>query len=164
MNHLEIERKWIVEGWPSLEPCLECEMWQGYISHKPTVRIRKMQTGSNSNYILCLKSKGTIARQEVEIEIDANHFEALKIFTGEDLIYKLHRRYRLTDGNILEVSEVDPGRKTTFFYAEIEFDSMAKAEAWQPEISLSDYLTQEVSGLPGYSMGAYWKRTREKTQ
>lgn len=162
MQQLEIERKWLVDGWPDLPPVLVCEMWQGYISHAPTVRIRKTVSAAGTSRVLCLKSAGTIARTEVEIEIDAATFDALLGFTCGDLIYKRHRRYALADGLVLEVSEVDPGRETSFFYAEVEFPSMAAAERWQPDETLRDYLSDEVSGVPGYSMGAYWRRTREK--
>ena len=39
---MEIERKWMVKGWPQgLVPEAEYEMEQGYLSVRPTVRIRK---------------------------------------------------------------------------------------------------------------------------
>ena len=42
MNIMEIERKWMVQGWPQGLPLLETyRMDQGYISVRPTVRIRR---------------------------------------------------------------------------------------------------------------------------
>ena len=39
---MEIERKWMVKGWPEGLPLqAEYEMEQGYLSVKPTVRIRR---------------------------------------------------------------------------------------------------------------------------
>ena len=39
---MEIERKWMVQGWPQGLPLLETyRMDQGYISVRPTVRIRR---------------------------------------------------------------------------------------------------------------------------
>ena len=51
---MEIERKWMVKNWPSEEmglPLLyEQSMRQGYISVRPTVRIREeAMTGGNTN-------------------------------------------------------------------------------------------------------------------
>ena len=39
---MEIERKWMVQGWPEGYPLRkEEEMRQGYVSVRPTVRIRE---------------------------------------------------------------------------------------------------------------------------
>ena len=57
---MEIERKWMVEGWPDGLPLVEeFRMRQGYISVQPTVRIREeAKTGGPTRYILCFKSAG----------------------------------------------------------------------------------------------------------
>ena len=62
---MEIERKWMVNGWPEGEgfPALplkeEFAMRQGYISVHPTVRIREEALkGGRTDYILCFKSAG----------------------------------------------------------------------------------------------------------
>ena len=67
---MEIERKWMVNGWPEGEnfPALplkeEFAMRQGYISVRPTVRIREEAlTGGSTDYILCFKSAGGLARR-----------------------------------------------------------------------------------------------------
>jgi uncharacterized alkaline shock family protein YloU len=61
----------------------------------------------------------------------------------------------------LEVSHVDEGLPTEFWYAEIEFPDEKTARAWQPcADGLSEYLCEEVSEQPGSSMGEYWEETR----
>ncbi len=57
---MEIERKWMVTGWPEGLPLEEeFTMRQGYISVQPTVRIREEAlTGGSTDYILCFKSAG----------------------------------------------------------------------------------------------------------
>ena len=42
----------------------------------------------------------------------------------------------------------------------MEFDTEAQARAWKPEGTLAAYLSDEVTGKPGQSMGAYWAVTR----
>ena len=51
---MEIERKWMVTGWPEGLPLEEeFTMRQGYISVQPTVRIREEAlTGGSTDYIL----------------------------------------------------------------------------------------------------------------
>ena len=76
----EIERKWLVSGWPQGLPLREeFRMRQGYISVHPTVRIREEAlTGGDTQYILCFKSAGTLAREEIERPIDQELFRQLE--------------------------------------------------------------------------------------
>lgn len=65
---LEIERKWMVSGWPEVEfPLLKNEfMQQGYVSTLPTVRIREETSlDGSTRYMLCFKSHGQIGRAHV---------------------------------------------------------------------------------------------------
>ncbi len=77
---MEIERKWLVGGWPEgLAADCVFDMEQGYISVRPTVRIRQeAEHGGRTDRILCFKGKGRLAREEIELEIDAEVFERLK--------------------------------------------------------------------------------------
>ena len=158
---MEIERKWLTQGWPQGQPDRVIEMEQGYISVSPTVRIRShRETEKADRYVLCFKSKGGLVRQEIETDIDKALFDQLRDFIGKPLVKKVQRRYNLPGGLVLEANQVDPGQPTAFFYAEVEFASEADALAWQPVQELADYLQNEVTNQPGESMGAYWLRTR----
>ena len=145
---MEIERKWMVTGWPEGLPMEEeFAMRQGYISVRPTVRIREEAlAGGRTDYVLCFKSEGGLAREEIERSIDKELFEELEHkIIGKPLIPKTRRTYRLPDGSALEV----------------EYPTVAAANAWQPAAwGLADYLSDEVTGQPGQSMGAYWLQTR----
>ena len=138
----------------------EFAMRQGYISVRPTVRIREEAlAGGRTDYVLCFKSEGGLAREEIERSIDKELFEELEHkIIGKPLIPKTRRTYRLPDGSALEVNHVDAGRPTAFWYAEVEYPTVAAANAWQPAAwGLADYLSDEVTGQ---SMGAYWLQTR----
>ena len=131
---MEIERKWMVTGWPEGLPLEEeFTMRQGYISVQPTVRIREEAlTGGSTDYILCFKSAGGLAREEIERSIDKDLF--------------VH---------------VDEGLPTAFWYAEVEYPTVEAALSWQPAAcGLAAYLNDEVTNQPGQSMGAYWVQTR----
>jgi CYTH domain-containing protein len=164
---MEIERKWMVAGWPEEKdtgrPEHTYQMRQGYISVRPTVRIRReAEEAGETHDILCFKGKGRLAREEIETEIDADLFERLAAFIGAPLITKERRDYRLPDGHMLEVSCVDAGSPSEFYYAEVEYESEEEARRWEPQTAgLEAYLTDEVTDQPGQSMGAYWEQTRQ---
>lgn len=163
---MEIERKWMVTGWPQGLPLLETyRMDQGYVSVRPTVRIRREALeGGDTSLILCFKgapSEDGISRQEIETPIDGALFEKLEKLIGKPLIKKVRKTYRLPDGKRLEVNCVDEGLPTAFWYAEIEYPTEREAREWKPEeAGLSNYLAEECTGKPGSSMGDYWEETR----
>ena len=162
---MEIERKWMVKTWPDETkfPLTETyQMDQGYISVRPTVRIRREALqGGRTALVLCFKGAGTLSREEIETEIDAELFAKLAHLIGKPLIQKERRSYRLPDGLTLEVNCVDKGLPTAFWYAEVEYRTEAQALAWDPAaVGLGDYLNDECTGKPGSSMGDYWQQTR----
>ncbi len=165
---MEIERKWMVSGWPSealsLPLLYEQSMRQGYISVRPTVRIREeVMTGGNTEYVLCFKSGVGLIRKEIEMDIPQDKFLELEDLIGLPLIPKIRRTYALPDGLKLEVNHVDEGLPTEFWYAEVEYPTAEQARAWEAgSISpiLADYLNDDVTDQPGQSMGAYWIITR----
>lgn len=160
---MEIERKWLVKGWPeNMEPCKVITMRQGYITTRPTVRIRSEESNGNIEYILCFKGKTSpdgLAREEIESNIDQELFVRLESFLGKPLIEKQQRCYALPGGLILEVNQVDAGQPGEFFYAEIEFDTEEQAKTYELG-NLAEYLNEEVTGTPGQNMAAYWRNTR----
>lgn len=163
-NHLEIERKWLVSGWPAadLPLVMEQSMRQGYVTVEPTVRIREEAVvGGSTEFILCFKSRGQLSRKEIEFPIAEAHFHELEDLIGLPLIPKVRRTYALPGGLQLEVNHVDEGEPTEFWYAEIEFPDEAAALSYDPVADqLGAYLTHEVTNTPSESMGAYWIRTR----
>ncbi len=164
---MEIERKWLVNDWPENLPLLyEQSMRQGYITVRPTVRIREEAvTGGDVQYILCFKSPGTLARKEIEFPIEKEQFAQLEDLIGLPLIPKLRRTYGLPDGQKLEVNCVDGGLPSEFWYAEIEYETEEQALSWKAEDgALAEYLSREVTGDPGQTMGAYWIKTRLQGQ
>ncbi len=160
---MEIERKWLTDGWPQgLEEQRRILMRQGYITTRPTVRIRSEASGDVTEYVLCFKGAAGpdgLAREEIETNIAPELFAKLEAFIGRPLIEKEQRRYALPGGLTLEVNQVDRGRPGEFFYAEVEFPTREAALAWQPG-ELGEYLSDEVTGKPGQSMAAYWTETR----
>lgn len=154
---MEIERKWLTDGFPQNLPLLhEACVRQGYISTAPVVRIRESISQLGTNYVLCFKGRGTLAREEIETEISKELFEKLTAFTGKNLVSKNYKVYRLPHGEKLEVSCVDEGEASSFWYAEVEFESIAAANAFVPPA----FLGEEKTESGDFSMSAYWLKTR----
>ncbi len=157
---MEIERKWLVDEFPSEDEytCIfKAIMHQGYVATQPAVRIRKtQQVGKNDEFILCFKGKGTLVREEIELEIDKETFDKLCNFTGKNLVQKRIHKYKLKTGDVLEVNCVDEGTKNEFYYAEVEFDSVEKANAFNPPEILGKEMTEDEN----FSMRQYWIKTR----
>ena len=137
-------------------------MDQGYISVRPTVRIRREALAGGPTALQSSAAcGGTLSREEIETEIDAELFARLEHLIGKPLIHKERRGYALPGGLTLEVNCVDPDLPTAFWYAEVEFATEAQALAWDPaSAGLGAYLSDECTGKPGSSMGEYWLETR----
>lgn len=154
---MEIERKFRLERFPEQLPLLEKSVvCQGYLSTRPAVRIRSSEKNGQMSYILCIKGKGTLVREEVELPLEEDTFLRLKNLLPGEMIRKDFRVYQLPDGNRLECSLVDEGTPTAFFYAEVEFENVEKANTFLPP----DFLGEDITELPGSSMSAYWEKTR----
>ena len=152
MQQVEIERKWLMEGYPDLPHIEEVIQWQAYLSLQPvTVRIRSVETSEKTDYWLTIKGKGGLVRTEVEMELDEGRFFALKDLVETPSAVKRLRTYALPDGHILECSLVDEGEATAFYYAEVEFANEEEAGSFISPV----YLGREVTGQPGYTMAAY---------
>ncbi len=156
---MEIERKWKISGFPDHLPLLDTfQMRQSYLSTCPVVRVRESISTKKHTFILCFKGHGTLVREEIELPLEESIFRRLEALTGHPPITKELRLYALSGGLKLEVSCVDKGLPTEFYYAEVEFDSVESANAFSP---LPEYgLGEEMTESAGFSMSHYWQSTR----
>lgn len=155
---LEIERKYLVEGFPKdLELLSEVYIEQGYVSFSPEVRIRKavVKDTGEEEYYLTIKGDGDLARPEIETEISSEFYKDAANFLGTEVVRKDYKKYRLGPWE-LEVSHVDAGKEWEFYYAEIEFPSEEAANAFVPP----SFLGKEITYDTMYKMKNFWKRTR----
>ena len=162
---MEIERKWLISGFPTgLELAEEADSWQGYLSIEPEVRIRKKNKQGEIICYLCIKSDGTLARTEVELPISQEQFEELLAMIPYELIHKHQRKMKLPGNLLMECNQVDQGRETSFYYAEVEFSSVEEAEKFVFPVEIFDKKisgnVQEVTEDKTCKMKNYWKRTR----
>lgn len=150
---MEIERKFLIDGFPNLPMLSRGMVEQGYLSTRPVVRIRKTEREEGTSYMLCVKGEGSIARTEVELPLSAEQYRELQSLLSRPMIQKDYRVYALPGGLRLECSLVDGESPHGFFYAEVEFETMEQALSFQPP----DFLGREVTE-ENYSMNLYWER------
>lgn len=147
---MEIERKFLVNKMPeALENYEKIEIEQGYISTKPTIRIRK----ANEKYILTVKSKvGSckkkgypIVNQESEIEITEKEYVHLKEKFISSFLKKTRYLIQLEAGLKAEL-DVFKDRLSGLIFAEVEFTSVEEANAFNKP----DWLGKDVSNDKRY--------------
>ena len=150
---MEIERQFLITEFPALPEIYRAQVWQGYLSTAPVVRIRRFSPPDGCDrYELTVKGKGTLVRAEVNIPIDAAQYEEMSGILKKEPIHKDYRVYELPDGLRLECSAVDPGTDHWFMYAEVEFDSVEAAKAFVPPA----FLGREMTEVRDFSMSNYW--------
>ncbi len=157
---MEIERKFLLSKLPDIKPTKHIEIFQGYISTNPEVRIRSYEVLSgkdvgHKDYKLTIKGTGDLSREEIETYITQDFFEEVAQFIGKPLIHKDYTKYEI-DSHILECSVVDPGKSTEFCYGEVEFDIVDNANNYKFPFEGAVDVTYDKS----YKMKNYWVRTR----
>ncbi len=160
-NSMEIERKFLIGGYPGGTPDAQYEMEQGYLATEPTVvRIRRESCGAETAFVLCCKGKGTLAREEIEMDLEKDTYQKLLKLLPVPPVRKQRRDYILSGGLRLECNLVEPGAADSFYYAEVEFPTVEAAEAFDPPA----WLGKEVTGDPSFTMKRFWERRCEKAK
>ena len=141
---LEIERKFLVDRKPG-ELAEGDRIEQGYLAigdDGVEVRVRRRGDGMT----LTIKSGPRMTRTEVELEIDAERFEALWPLTEGRRVTKTRHLIPLDSSLTVEL-DVYSGAHDGLLTAEIEFPSVAASEAFEPPA----WLGREVTGDGDYA-------------
>ncbi len=152
---MEIEKKYLIKAIPdNLGNFKKKEIEQGYLSRKPTVRIRK----SNDDYILTYKGKPpkeedsdtVICNNEIEAELTEEAYLHLKEKVDGHVITKT--RYIIPiEGTKLKIElDVFHGILEGLVFAEVEFDSVEAAEAFIPPEWFGEDVSMDSRYRNGY--------------
>ena len=157
---IEIERKFLLDGFPDAKPDQEISVEGSYIvSGTPEVRIRRYEVLSGKNeghidFMMTIKGDGGLTRAEV------NHYISEK--TYYDLIESFHlptfhKHYQIhhVDGREIEVCHCDGGLNEDFFYAEVEFNNEEEAMAYVWPFGEA----KDITHNPYFKMKNFWRRT-----
>lgn len=153
---MEIERKFTIKTLPenlSDYPCLYLE--QGYICTNPVVRIRKQ----NDQFILTIKGKGMLAREEHELSLSQESYLHLKTKCDGNIISKKRYLIPLKQPKFLPECPKDliPNALTIeldvfdapfspLVIAEVEFSSLEAANTF----IAPDWFLEDVTNNPAY--------------
>lgn len=124
----EIERKFLVSQIPSsvTDGSQPLPIRQGYITEAPSgqqVRIRH----KGDRYFLTVKGRGTLKRDEVEVALSADQFEALWPLTQGRRVQK--KRYAIPYREHIIELDVFEGNLAGLVVAEIEFATVEESES-----------------------------------
>ena len=160
MKGVEIERKFLLPSLPPIEPIAHVEVFQGYLSLDPEIRIRSYSVleGKDKGHMdfrMTVKGEGGLVREEIEDYISEKFFRELRLFIGKPLIHKDFYVYQ-HNGHKIEVSIVDAGFHHEFIYGEVEFENVEDAKSFQWPFSNA----KDITEVPDMKMKNYWKRTR----
>ncbi len=136
---MEIERKYSVTVLPeNLSQYKNKKIEQGYLCHKPTIRIRK----SNNDFILTYKSKfgleptsegGPCVNNEVELPLTEEAYMTLRNKTEGNMVYKTRYLIPLGD-NLTAELDIFEGLLQGLVIVEVEFPDLESAASFQPPV------------------------------
>jgi CYTH domain-containing protein len=138
---MEIERKFLVSEIPTDLSAYKLRIIeQGYLSTHPVVRVRR----DNDDYYLTYKGGGMMAREEYNLPLTKEAYEHLLLKADGNIIRK--HRYEIPDGSgkTIELDVFDGVFEGTIL-AEVEFDSIEEANAYQPPAWLIKDVTNDRS-------------------
>ena len=139
---MEIERKYLVKKLPELHNYNFADFEQSYISTNPVIRLRSI---NHKDYILTVKSKGYLAREEFELSLTEEQYLNLLLKIEGNVISK--RRYFIPLENGL-IAELDVYNKNlrNLFTVEVEFDTEEQAKSF----IAPDWFGEDITYNPAY--------------
>ncbi len=141
---MEIERKFLIKSLPdSLESYSFHLIEQGYLSTDPVVRVRR----EDDDYYMTYKGKGLLAREEYNLPLNKEAYDHLLKKADGNIITK--KRYLIPiEGTSLTIElDIFEGLFKGTVIAEVEFDTLEEAEAFNPP----DWFDSDVTNDRHYS-------------
>lgn len=135
---VEVERKFLVADPPALDGAEADEIDQGYLALGDDGEVRLRRRGER--LLLTAKRGSGLSRQEAEVELDRERFDALWPLTEGRRLHK--RRHVIPHGDVIVEVDVYAGELEGLVVAEIEFPSEEAARAFEPPA----WLGEEVTG------------------
>jgi CYTH domain-containing protein/CHAD domain-containing protein len=141
----EVERKFVLEAMPTEAAGVSgATIEQGYLAVDEEVEVRLRR--SDGERLLTAKRGHGESREEVEIRLYDEQFEALWPLTEGRRLRKTRRRVPLGAGLVAEVDRYE-GALAGLLVAEVEFPSVEASRAFQPPL----WLGREVTGDRRYA-------------
>ena len=137
----EIERKFKVREMPDLSKYPYKNLEQGYLNTHPVVRVRK----EDDEYYMTYKGKGHIEREEYNLPLNKESYDHLIVKADGRIISK--KRYLIPYDKYTIELDVFEKELAPLVIAEVEFESMDEAEAFNPP----EWFGEDVSKDKNYT-------------
>lgn len=138
-NNFEIEKKFLLKNLPNdLETYPKKEFSQGYISRKPTIRIRK----EDDKYFLTLKGSGSIKRIEYNLEITKKEYKNLLEKVDGNIVNKT-RYFIPIQNNLVAELDVYHDNLVGLYTVEVEFDTEKRCNDFVKPSWFSDDVSED---------------------
>lgn len=125
---MEIERKYLIQTLPeNLDSYPFHLIEQGYLCTNPVLRIRKQ----DQEHFITYKSKGLLAREEVNLPLSPAGYEHLKGKVDDLLIVKKRILIPLFQELLIEL-DIFEGKHQGLILAEVEFPTLEEAQSFTP--------------------------------
>ncbi len=137
---MEIERKFLVKSVPENLETYKCKkIKQGYISTNPVIRIRQY----DEEYILTMKGRGSIAREEYEMNIDKDQFENL-VKKVENKIINKDRYYIPLNNGLMAELDIYYGFLEGLMTVEVEFSDLESCNSFVPPSWFGEDVSKDI--------------------
>ena len=135
---MEIERKFLVKKLPENLDQYPCRrIRQVYVSTSPVIRARQ----KDEDYILTVKGKGFLQREEFELPLTAEQFKSLSAKAEGRAVEKT--RYCIPFGKLTIELDIFAPPFDPLILAEVEFESTDEANAFVPPEWFGEDVTNE---------------------
>jgi CYTH domain-containing protein/CHAD domain-containing protein len=142
---VERERKFLVDGLPDdVVPSTEVALRQGYLAAGPYRSVRVRDAGPEG-CTLTVKAGGGAERTEIELPIQRGEFDAAWPHTEGQRLEKIRKRIPFGE-HVIEL-DVFGGDLDGLVMAEVEFDSVAAMESFEPPA----WFGRDVTDDDGYT-------------
>ena len=136
---MEIERKFLVDKIPAQAAGAATDhLEQAYVSTSPVIRVRR----KNDLYILTVKSRGLLAREEYELAISRSSYHHLVEKKDGMIITKDRINIPLPGGLTCEL-DVFSGPYEGLMMAEVEFPDLQTARSFNPPAWFGREVTED---------------------
>ncbi|MBR1471133.1 MAG: CYTH domain-containing protein [Lachnospiraceae bacterium] len=126
---MEIERKFLIRSLPeNLDQYPFHLIEQGYLNTDPVVRVRR----EDDAFYLTYKGKGFLAREEYNLPLNAEAYTHLIAKADGNIITKKRYLIPLEDTSLTVELDVFSAPFAPLILAEVEFESLAQAQAFLP--------------------------------
>lgn len=141
---MEIERKYLVKKMPeAISDYEKQKITQAYLCGDPVIRVRKIECDGKTEYILTVKGRGMVVREEHEMVLSQEKYELLLEKREGRILTKERYKIPLKDGNVAEL-DIYEGEYQGLYTVEVEFTNEEEMQQFVPPEWFGDDVSEDA--------------------